>query len=203
MAGHRAGFADFDLDLSTGELRHQGTIVPLQRQPMRALVLLVSRAGQLVGRDELRQVIWDEATHVDFEGGLNFCIRQLRAALGEEARAPRFIETVPRQGYRFIAPVASVDPCRPPVSSSRFERRRRPRWTATAAALGGALVTAFTLTVLEQPAPAQHEASRSNHHQRAVALLRAGHDLVFGPGATSDHHRMAVTIARAVHDLVF
>ena len=175
--------------------------MPLQRQPMRALVLLVSRAGQLVGRDELRQVIWDEATHVDFEGGLNFCIRQLRAALGEEARAPRFIETVPRQGYRFIAPVASVDQRRPPVSSSRSDGLRRPRWTAAAAALGGALLTAFTLTVFEQPA--QHEASKSNHHRRAVALLRAGHDLVFGPGATSDHHRRAVTIARTVHDLVF
>ena len=96
-------FGDFQLDLDTGELFRNGTPVSLERQPARALMLLASRPGALVTREELRRAIWDADTFVDFERGLNYCIRHLRAAFGDDARRPRYIETIPRQGYRFVA----------------------------------------------------------------------------------------------------
>jgi TolB-like protein/DNA-binding winged helix-turn-helix (wHTH) protein/Tfp pilus assembly protein PilF len=98
-------FGEFELEPKTGELRKAGLPVKLQPQPLRVLVLLASNAGELVTREEIQQEIWEGVTFVDFEHGLNFCIKQIRAALGDNAQAPRFIETLPRRGYRFIADV--------------------------------------------------------------------------------------------------
>jgi DNA-binding winged helix-turn-helix (wHTH) protein/Tol biopolymer transport system component len=97
-------FASFDLDIETGELRKHGKPLRLQPQPSKVLAALVSRPGELVTREQLRHRIWDGTTFVDFEQGLNFCIRQIRLALDDDTDAPRFIETVPRRGYRFVAP---------------------------------------------------------------------------------------------------
>jgi TolB-like protein/Tfp pilus assembly protein PilF len=99
----RVRFEAFELDLARGELRRAGSPVHIQPQPLKVLALLAGRAGQLVTREEIRQGIWNADTFVDFEQGLNYCIRQLRSALGDTADAPRFIETVPRRGYRFVA----------------------------------------------------------------------------------------------------
>lgn len=98
-------FGAFELDPSRGELRRSGIPVKLQAQPLKVLTLLVSHAGQTVTRGEIRQQVWGESTFVDFEHGLNTCIRQIRVALGEKADVPVFIETVPRRGYRFIASI--------------------------------------------------------------------------------------------------
>jgi TolB-like protein/DNA-binding winged helix-turn-helix (wHTH) protein/Tfp pilus assembly protein PilF len=98
-------FGEFELEPKSGELRKAGVPVKLQPQPLRVLVLLASNAGELVTREEIQQAIWEGVTFVDFEHGLNFCIKQIRAALGDNAQAPRFIETLPRRGYRFIAAV--------------------------------------------------------------------------------------------------
>ena len=98
-------FGDFRLDLATGELRRDHTFINLQPQPAKVLVLLVSRAGQTVSRQELAEQVWGAGTFVDFEQGLNFAIRQIRAALKDERHHPRFLQTVPRRGYRFVAPV--------------------------------------------------------------------------------------------------
>src|SRR6185369_16849753 len=98
-------FGEFELEPMTGELRKAGLPVKLQPQPLRVLVLLASNAGRLVTREEIQQSIWEGVTFVDFEHGLNFCIKQIRVALGDNAQAPRFIETLPRRGYRFIADV--------------------------------------------------------------------------------------------------
>jgi DNA-binding winged helix-turn-helix (wHTH) protein/tetratricopeptide (TPR) repeat protein len=100
-----ARFGIFELDLETGELHRDGTRVHVQEQPRRVLRLLVRRAGQLVTREELRRAVWSDGTHVDFERGLNFCVSQIRRALGEDAASPLYVETVPRHGYRFVAPV--------------------------------------------------------------------------------------------------
>jgi len=97
-------FDGFELDVSSGELRMGETSLALQPQPFKVLALLVSRAGRIVTREEIRQQLWSTGTFVDFEGGLNFCIRQIRKTLGENARKPRFIDTIHRRGYRFIAP---------------------------------------------------------------------------------------------------
>src|SRR5215471_7968791 len=98
-------FDMFELDTASGELRRNGDRIKLPPQPFRVLELLVRRAGEVLTREEIRQRIWSNDTFVDFEQGLNFCIRQIRDALGDVAGAPRFIETLPRRGYRFLHPV--------------------------------------------------------------------------------------------------
>ena len=106
IVGECIRFGLFDLDPASGDLRREGRPVRLQPQPARVLALLVSRPGEVVTREELRRQIWSDGTFVDFERGLNFCIAQIRSALQDSADSPRFIETLPRRGYRFIAPVA-------------------------------------------------------------------------------------------------
>jgi TolB-like protein/DNA-binding winged helix-turn-helix (wHTH) protein/Tfp pilus assembly protein PilF len=98
-------FGDFQLDLRTAELRRDRTLIKLQPQPAKVLVLLVRRAGETISRQELAEQVWGTETFVDFEQGLNFAIRQIRAALEDERDHPQFLETVPKRGYRFIAPV--------------------------------------------------------------------------------------------------
>jgi TolB-like protein/Flp pilus assembly protein TadD len=101
-------FGPFELDTRAGHLRKGKLCLHLQPQPFKVLSLLVSRAGQLISREEIRQELWHQDTFVDFEQGLNVCIRQIRTALNDSAAAPRFVETVPRRGYRFIAPATQV-----------------------------------------------------------------------------------------------
>ena len=95
----------FELDLTTGELRKSGVVIHLPPQPFKILALLASRAGQLVTRKEIQQQVWGDETFVDFEHGVNFAIKRIREALGDNTETPQFIETLPRRGYRFIAPV--------------------------------------------------------------------------------------------------
>src|ERR1051326_3480333 len=101
-------FDVFELELKSGELRRAGALVKLQPQPFKVLAFLASRAGQTVTREEIQREIWGDETFVDYEQGVNFCIKQIRAALGDDAQAPRYIETLPRRGYRFIAPVEKL-----------------------------------------------------------------------------------------------
>ena len=98
-------FGVFELDLQTGELHKSGHKLPLRPQAAKVLIMLATRASQLVTREELNDHIWGHDTFVDFEHGLNLCIQQIRAALDDDANTPRYIETLPRRGYRFIAPV--------------------------------------------------------------------------------------------------
>jgi DNA-binding winged helix-turn-helix (wHTH) protein/Tol biopolymer transport system component len=98
-------FGLFEADLDLGTLTRQGTQVKLQEQPFRILALFLESAGEILGRDELRKSIWPDGIYVDFDGSLNTALMKLRAALNDSADNPRFIETVPRKGYRFIAPV--------------------------------------------------------------------------------------------------
>src|SRR2546423_3170590 len=98
-------FGPFQLDIAAGELRRGGQPVRLQPQPAKILALLVTRAGQLVTRDEIREEIWGGETFVDFEQGLNYCIAQIRTALGDAAKAPRYVETLQKRGYRFVAAI--------------------------------------------------------------------------------------------------
>jgi len=100
-----ARFGVFELDLSAGELRKNGTKLRLQEQPFQVLALLLERAGDVVTREDLRQELWPADTFVDFDHGLNTAVNKLREVLGDSASSPRFIETLARRGYRFIAPV--------------------------------------------------------------------------------------------------
>jgi TolB-like protein/DNA-binding winged helix-turn-helix (wHTH) protein/Tfp pilus assembly protein PilF len=109
----RATFADFSVDFESFELRKCGIRLRLQHQPFQVLKLLLERHGQLVTRDELRAQLWSESTFVDFDAGLNAAVRRLRDELHDSADTPRYIETIPRHGYRFFAPVEVVE-LRPP-----------------------------------------------------------------------------------------
>src|SRR5438874_889473 len=106
-------FDSFELDTGSGELRRHGDLIKLPPQPFRVLELLVRRCGEVVTRVEIGEHVWCDDTFVDFEQGLNFCIRQIREALGDTADAPRFIETLPRRGYRFLLPVETTPAVEP------------------------------------------------------------------------------------------
>ncbi|HUO87313.1 MAG TPA: winged helix-turn-helix domain-containing protein [Thermoanaerobaculia bacterium] len=112
-------FDTFELDPRTGELRRHGELLPLQPQPAAVLSLLVLRAGDLVTRGEIQQAIWPDRT-VDYEQGLNYAIRQIRSVTGDDAEKPRLIETLPRRGYRFVAPVEQVEPVGPAGAGRRL-----------------------------------------------------------------------------------
>ena len=102
-------FGAFEVDLRAGELRKQGVRIKLQEQPFQVLRILLARPEEVVSREELRSQVWSADTFVDFDNSLNTSVNKLREALGDSADNPRFIETLPRRGYRFIAPVTGVD----------------------------------------------------------------------------------------------
>jgi DNA-binding winged helix-turn-helix (wHTH) protein/TolB-like protein len=98
-------FGEFTVDLAAGEVHRNGAKIKLQELPFRVLAELASRPGEVVTREELRARLWDASTFVDAEAGLNTAVAKLREALGDSADAPRFIETLPKRGYRFVAEV--------------------------------------------------------------------------------------------------
>src|SRR5215468_11103284 len=102
-------FALFEADERTGELRKQGRPIKLRGRPFDILLLLLGRRGDVITRDELRQQLWPADTFVDFDHGLNSAMNRLRETLGDSAENPRFIETLPKRGYRFIAPIEMVE----------------------------------------------------------------------------------------------
>src|SRR5581483_10551620 len=103
-------FGTFEADSVNSRLTRNGVRLKIQDQPFRLLLLLLERPGEIVSREELRQRLWPEGTYVDFDGSLNVILKRLRAAIGDDPENPRFVETVPRRGYRFIAPVSIVQP---------------------------------------------------------------------------------------------
>jgi DNA-binding winged helix-turn-helix (wHTH) protein/Tfp pilus assembly protein PilF len=165
-------FSAFELDLDRQELRRAGRRVALPQQPFRALVLLATRAGQVVTREELRQALWPDGTHVDFERGINFCVNQVRTALRDPARASHFLETLPRVGYRFVADVRRAEvpgPPPPPAVPVPQPVPRRPWWAfAAVLALAGT-----TSGVARPPAPPPpHDAAAQADYLRGLALLQ-------------------------------
>ena len=125
-------FGPYVLDATNGELRKAGVSLKLHPQPFQVLLLLAERAGQTVTREEIQRCLWGDNTFVDFERGINFCICQIRTVLGDDAEEPRYVETLPRRGYRFIAPVtADATSDSPAVEDgiSQLQKDRAPRET--------------------------------------------------------------------------
>src|SRR6185436_4917044 len=112
-------FDVFEIDTAAGELRRRGDRVKLPPQPFRVLEMLVRRGGEVLTRTDIRERIWCDS-FVDFEQSLNFCIRQIREALGDAADAPRFVETLPRRGYRFLVPVKAAGLAPQPARVTRL-----------------------------------------------------------------------------------
>ena len=152
-------FSVFELNLRSGELRKAGTRINLQEQPLQTLALLLERPGELVTREELRHRLWPKDTFVDFDHGLNAVINRLRDSLGDSADTPRFVETVPRRGYRFIAPVdrgvkdrdgryqpgGESGPMRAEVSDSASAAPPRSGWRYSGNVMWPAVVVALAM----------------------------------------------------------
>lgn len=145
MESRRVRFGVFEFDLARLELRREGMVLRLQSQPAQVLACLIQQADRTVSREELRQAIWGDGTYVDFERGLNFCVSQIRAVLKDDAAQPRYIRTLPKQGYQFIAPVQAIPEPASPVELAAGEsapvRRRMVAW-AWAVGLGAAVLAA-------------------------------------------------------------
>jgi len=117
-------FGAFELDAANGELRKGGVSLKIHPQPFRVLRLLAEHSGQVVTRDEIQRCLWADNTFVDFERGINFCVNQIRATLGDDAEEPRYVETLPRRGYRFIAEVTIDAGLAAPAVGARISERR-------------------------------------------------------------------------------
>lgn len=128
-------FGEFELSTLPSQLTRQGTRVTLQPQPARALELLIKNRGKVVSREMIRRHLWGQATYLDHQQGINFAMRKIRVALGDDPLSPRYIETVPRQGYRFVASVRKIQPEAPASGDSTPTlSAAEPRLTKTDAA---------------------------------------------------------------------
>src|SRR3954447_21958275 len=167
-------FGVFALEPRTGELRKHGVKLKLQEQPLQILTLLLEHAGEVVTREDIQKRLWSENTYVDFDNAINSAIRKLRDALGDSPDNPRFVETLARRGYRFIAPVSRVyDPLRESSSSAQSQtvtltvsppkpvaQKRRIWWMACAlAAMLAATGTGLRLWVVTRSDQASSDTS--------------------------------------------
>jgi len=141
----RFRFGLFEFDSSTKELRREGILVRLQSQPAQVLACLILHAGHTVSREELRSAVWSAETFVDFDRGLNFCIGQIRLALDDYSTAPRYIRTLPKRGYQFIAPVEQAEGdaphgTTPGLSEAPPAKKNRFPSTVAVALIGASIV---------------------------------------------------------------
>ena len=145
----RIRFGPFEADAAAGELRKDGRLIRLQELPFQLLLSLLDRPGEVVTRDELRQRLWPDDSFGDFDQGLNTAINKLREALGDSAAGPKFVETVPKRGYRFIQALESEPPpAQPPPSRPKVSWR----WIAGAAAiLVVVLIASFAFRPADPP----------------------------------------------------
>ena len=192
-------FGTFEFESETGELRRNGRVIALEPQPAKALTLLLSKPGEVVTREELKAAVWGAETHVDFDRGIAYCISQVRTALSDNAENPRFIQTIPRVGFKFIAPVAPAHPA-PDAPAHQFNR-----WvTIPLIVLMAAFVLFSAITLLNPPEPENivHIAvsifdneTGQPEYDRAVAGLT---DLVVERLSKMDPERIAVVGNAAV-----
>ena len=168
-------FGTFELDRATGELRRAGQRVPLQDQPAQVLSLLVSRPGDVVTRDELRRALWTDDTFVEFDSALNVAVNKIRQALGDSATSPRFVETLPKRGYRFLAEVHAVEP-RPAAETPAPRAPETPPRTGPgrgrAMWLAGALAAALLALLISFTPLLRRNADAPDHPRiRSLAVL--------------------------------
>ncbi|MBI4892503.1 MAG: PD40 domain-containing protein [Acidobacteria bacterium] len=197
-------FGAFELDLHTGELRKHGIRLKLQDQPFHVLRILVERPGELVTREELQHAVWGDSTFVDFDQSLNRAINKVREALSDTADNPRYIETMARRGYRFIAPVDGVQKSSQPMSASTGARHL---WLWIGAVAAGVLVVAgaglwLTRDHAPQPAPRLVQLTTYPGDEAAPAFSPDGKRLVFAwNGEARDNFDVYTRIVESVTPL--
>jgi DNA-binding winged helix-turn-helix (wHTH) protein len=122
-------FGPFDADLRTGELRKRGIRIKLARQSFQVMAALAGRAGELVTRDELQRILWPNETIVEFDHSINTAVKRIREALSDSADQPRYLETLPRRGYRFVAEVERISRSQPAPVGPRRPFQQHPKWS--------------------------------------------------------------------------
>lgn len=173
-------FGAFELDLPAGLLRKNGIRIRCQEQPLQVLAVLAERPGELVTREELRRRVWPQDTFVDFDHALNTAIKKIRAALNDDADSPRYIETVPRRGYRLLLPVER-EPAAPPAIAPPVPTPRRGIF----AVAGIAIAVLTVLGLVWKLAPWQGDASTTPQFQRLTFDLPELGDARFTPDGAS------------------
>lgn len=161
-------FGPFQLEAASGQLRKAGTLIKLQPQPFQLLQLLVERAGTVVTREEIQQYLWSGSTFVDFEHGINFSINQIRGALADDAERPRYIETLPRRGYRFIGKVENA------ASTTEIRSVPAPRATDDLGAVAGNGARASSTSGLQVPTLPSVTAIGRRRQKLVLATLSIG-----------------------------
>ena len=203
---HLVEFGTFEVDLRSGEIRKAGVRVPLQEQPLRVLARLLRHPGELVTREELRQELWPDNTFLDFEHGLNAAIKRLRDALGDAADSPRFIETLPRRGYRFIAPVqirggGSEPTASPGETTPPAARQPARKWVAVLLLLLCGIAAAWwnraSLISPSSPLPGGSAAAAIEVHPRQVTV-DVFENRSSDPGLDSLRDQVAGRVVRAI-----
>ena len=160
-------FGVFELDARSGELRRSGVLLNLQDQPLKVLECLLERPGELVTREALRQRLWPGDTFVDFEQGVNAAVKRLRETLADSAESPRFVETLPRRGYRFIAPVERDDRDRPGLAPRH--RINAPAWQASRPLCRRREAACRCSTMASRSDRSRSDRSRAHDHRRLAA----------------------------------
>ena len=169
-------FGDIEADLDAGEIVRDGRRISLPDQPLRILIRLIGRPGSVISRDELRRELWADDTYVDFEHGLNSAIKRLRDGLGDSADAPRYIETVPRRGYRFVGrievePTPALEPQPAPQELFGSAERSRRAWVAMTVLLALCMMAWVWLAYVRPGSSTQHAAAPLVSSRVLVAVL--------------------------------
>jgi DNA-binding winged helix-turn-helix (wHTH) protein/TolB-like protein len=209
MSSGRFRFGLFEFDVATRELRREGALVRLQSQPAQVLSCLVEHAGKVVSREELRGAVWGGETFVDFDRGLNFCIGQIRSALSDYSASPRYVRTLPKRGYQFIAPVETIGGRIDENVGERLEPveivSTKRRFSLTTAALTCA---ALVLVTFSASAGYWLRSWRGSKRRPVVAVLRFDNETSdpgmtgFSDGLTDSVVEQLTSLSQGRYDIV-
>lgn len=209
MNSGRFRFGLFDFDVPTRELRREGALVHLQSQPAQVLSCLVEHAGKVVSREELHRAVWGSETFVDFDRGLNFCIGQIRSALGDDSTTPRYVRTLPKRGYQFIAPVEPIGERIEEKVGERLEPieivSTKRRFSLTTAAL---ICAALVLVTFSASAGYWLRSWRGSKRRPIVAVLRFDNETSdpgmtrFSDGLTDDVVEQLTSLSHGQYEII-
>lgn len=205
-------FDSFEVDLRAQELYKAGRKVKLQIQPFQVLAMLLERPGEVVTRDEMQKRLWPADTFVDFEHSVNTAIKKLRQALGDDIKKPRYVETLPKRGYRFLGSVQLPPPEPTPASSAAVENPRRAgagksSWVGRVATVRCEDGLSLMLAAIDTAAAAEREKLDAANDDVGLSLLIASQRLLMVPDKTpvrvleveQDHSRCEARILEGEH----
>ena len=209
MNSGRFRFGLFEFDAATRELRREGVLLRLQSQPAQVLCCLVEHAGKVVSREELHRAVWGGETFVDFDRGLNFCIGQIRSALGDDSTTPRYVRTLPKRGYQFIAPVEPIGERIDGNIGERLDRTEtistKRKFTLTTAAL---ICAALVLVTFSASAGYWLRSWQASKRLPIVAVLRFDNETGdpgmtrFSDGLTDDVVERLTSLSRGRYEII-